>query len=606
MGDETTSNGSKKRRSVGPRKEQFLIAKRPGPTPFGLQPLSLDMVKSALERDPEIQVKRLIKPRGIGLLGETTAEDRTVIVAELAPDRVAMLAQQPQLLCEPDRPVTYAEPMPEIRFDPGIVVPSATGFEATIVVTGPDDTPVEGATVALIGTAWPGQGVTDAAGRVTVRMLADSPSTVRALYVKPRADHWSLYLGSPSLDPAHENRVVLSRIEQVAAPGAGGETLGWGQLSMRLDQVPPELRGKGVKVAVIDSGTATSHRDLAAARVGIDVVSGNAEGWHDDAIAHGSHCAGIIVGAQNGAGIRGFAPDAELLTVKIFPDGRFSHIIEALNFCIERGADVVNLSLGSEEPSLLVEQKILEAKHAGIACIVAAGNSASRVQFPARLPHVLAVSAIGRRGQFPEDSYHAQAAPRDALARVTPEGYFAARFSCHGPEIGVCGPGVAVISSVPSDNFAAWDGTSMAAPHVTGLAALVLAHHPDFKGRYLARNAARVDRLFQILRESALPIDVGDRTRVGAGLPDAPRALGLQVRAPVGIGVGAPASDVLEQVRRVLEAAGVLSAGPSAVGPGVTPASVGGAFNVPMIPPPPSAREAMDDIGQRLRAYGII
>jgi hypothetical protein len=67
----------------------------------------------------------------------------------------------------------------------------------------------------------------------------------------------------------------------------------------------------------------------------------------------------------------------------------------------------------------------------------------------------------------------------------------------------------------------------MAASHVTGLAALVLAHHPDFRGPFKSRNADRVDRLFQILRASAQPIHVGDARRTGFGMPDVLVALGL-------------------------------------------------------------------------------
>jgi hypothetical protein len=73
----------------------------------------------------------------------------------------------------------------------------------------------------------------------------------------------------------------------------------------------------------------------------------------------------------------------------------------------------------------------------------------------------------------------------------------------------------------------------MAAPHVTGLAALVLAHHPDFSGAFRARTAHRVARLFQILKASARPVNVGDPRRTGFGIPDAPTALGLQVTTHV-------------------------------------------------------------------------
>ena len=147
------------------------------------------------------------------------------------------------------------------------------------------------------------------------------------------------------------------------------------------------------------------------------------------------------------------------------------------------------------------------------------------MQYPASSPNVLAVAAIGRLGEFPLDSYHAQT----VQGMGGPDGYFSPRFTCFGPEIAVCAPGVAILSSVPPNDFAVWDGTSMAAPHVTGLAALVLAHHPDFAGPFKARNVQRVQRLFQILKASARPIGLGDPRRTGYGIPDAPTALGLQL-----------------------------------------------------------------------------
>jgi subtilisin family serine protease len=185
---------------------------------------------------------------------------------------------------------------------------------------------------------------------------------------------------------------------------------------------------------------------------------------------------------------------------------------------------VVNLSLGGAEPSEPLEQQIQRARRAGIACIVAAGNSGGPVQYPASSPNVLAVAAIGKLDEFPSDSYHAQTLTQN----VDANGYFTASFSCYGPQVGVCGPGVAVTSTVPPNNYAAWDGTSMAAPHITGLAALVLAHHPEFQGPLKARTADRVERLFQIIKMSARRVSQGDPTRTGLGLPDAIVAVGLQ------------------------------------------------------------------------------
>ena len=209
----------------------------------------------------------------------------------------------------------------------------------------------------------------------------------------------------------------------------------------------------------------------------------------------------------------------------------------------------MNLSLGTDQPSETLEQQLTRAKNLGIACIVAAGNSGGRVQYPASSPNVLAVSAIGKLGEFPANSYHAQ-----TVQGPTPDGYFSPSFTCFGPEIGVCAPGVAILSSVPPNNFAVWDGTSMAAPHVTGLAALVLAHHPDFQGAFKARGVQRVDRLFQIIKASARWLNLDDPRRTGFGVPDALIALGLQPPVP-GPHQMAPQSfvgDLLGQVGRPL------------------------------------------------------
>jgi subtilisin family serine protease len=160
------------------------------------------------------------------------------------------------------------------------------------------------------------------------------------------------------------------------------------------------------------------------------------------------------------------------------------------------------------------------ARQAGVAVVVAAGNSSGPVQFPASLSNVFCVSAVGQQGDFPADTYHQQTIP-SGPGVIGVNGIFAARFSCFGPQVKVCGPGVAIISSVPGGGYAAWDGTSMAAPHIAGLAALVAAQ-PRFST--LTRNAAKVDLLFQTILGSAANVGL-DSLHAGAGLPSAPLAL---------------------------------------------------------------------------------
>jgi subtilisin family serine protease len=113
---------------------------------------------------------------------------------------------------------------------------------------------------------------------------------------------------------------------------------------------------------------------------------------------------------------------------------------------------------------------------------------------------------------------------------LTPEGLFAAPFSCYGPGVDAAAPGVAVLSCSPQGDYTAIDGTGTASAHIAGLAALVLAHHEDFHGQLLPRGPGRVHHLFEIIaascRQLAAPGSM-EAARVGHGLPDALVALGL-------------------------------------------------------------------------------
>jgi subtilisin family serine protease len=171
------------------------------------------------------------------------------------------------------------------------------------------------------------------------------------------------------------------------------------------------------------------------------------------------------------------------------------------------------------------------ARQSGMVVVVAAGNSGGPVQFPARLPTALCVSALGQAGTFPPDTYHAQTVPPSQPGVISGAGgLFAPKFTCRGPEVRLCGPGVAIISSVPGGGMAAWDGTSMGAPHITGLAALVAAHHPAVAGA--PRNAARADQVLQMVLSLAQPVGL-DAQVAGAGVPLASATLAAASTEPV-------------------------------------------------------------------------
>ena len=221
-------------------------------------------------------------------------------------------------------------------------------------------------------------------------------------------------------------------------------------------------------------------------------------------MGHGTPCAGLIGAIRDRAhGIRGYAPDSELHVCKLPADARCSDLVVALDYCQQNGIDVACLGFGCERGSAIVEQRIAAAKQQGIGIIAAAGNSAGTVMFPACSPHVLAVGAIGQAGNYPEDS------PQAVQAAAATGELFVPQFSCRGPELDLCAPGVAVVGCQSPDGYAICDGTSLAAAHVAALAALILAHHSDFGGEFARRDFRRIERLFQIFsrtRRSRLAI----------------------------------------------------------------------------------------------------
>lgn len=516
------------------RRKQYLIAiRRTGDAnSLGVPPLALNMVEQALRSNSDIEVVDTLGPKGfVGVFADGLAGPPDVIVARMEESKAAILNQQApgQLIVEEDQPLCLLD----AALRPSLVtgrVADTRQLTVQIVVLGKDAAAVEGAEVYLYGEMLPAMGVTNSAGQVTLSLLGETVQTLRGIYVKPRSDYWSFYNSQPVIDPSQPNVVMLTPLSDTYTGLPDAQVMGWGQKAMRLDQVPPSLRGAGVKVAIIDSGATTSHQDLRGITQGFDALGKTTDSanWMIDESAHGTHCAGVIAGSEdNNLGIVGFAPSAEVHVCKIHPGGHISQLIDALEYCVAQRVDVVNLNVSISQYSEILQQELQRVTGLGTACVVAAGNSGGPVQFPASSPSVLAVAAIGRVGEFPPDSYHAQ-----TVQGPISEGYFSPRFTCFGPEIALCAPGVAVLSSVPPNNFATWDGTSTAAPHVTGLAALVLAHHPDFAGAYRAKSVHRVQRLYQILKASARPLSLGDSRRTGFGIPDAPTALTLRLAIP--------------------------------------------------------------------------
>jgi len=421
------------------------------------------------------------------------------------------------LVIEPDRYLRAASFAGSSRAA-AAMTPLSPGFAVTIQALSESGQPMEHAEVQITGEQGVARGLTGKDGKVDFTLYGELPETITELLVKARSGYRGLWRRWPNLQVDAVNKFNLEPLSLPTAPD-------WGGKAMRFDQLQNEFRGKGIKIALIDSGVATSHKQLAKIAHGID-LRGDAEGrsWSQDVLGHGTQCAGIIAAIPDAAsGVRGYAPEAELHVCRLPPDARCSDLLAALDYCVQNGIDVACLGFGCERGSAIVEQRIEAAKRNGVAMIAAAGNSAGAVLFPAFSPHVLAVGAIGQVGSYPEDSPQALQA---AAALPVAGGLFVPPFSCRGPELDLCAPGVAIVACQSPDGYSICDGTSLASAHVTALAALILAHHGDFRGGFARRDLQRVERLFQILKATAQPI--GHPWHTGAGLPDASRALGMR------------------------------------------------------------------------------
>lgn len=494
------------------RTERYLVAPAIRPVFPSAAESAGARVAGRLSEDPEIQVVRTIR----ATTDPARADGVPVIVVEMAPERAARLAASPDLLVEPDHPLHYgAAAMPVI--DPG-VAPQAEAAAVTLRVTNEEGTPIEEAAVHVISELPHDRAITDRNGTAKIMLTAAELDSIAGIYVRPRSDHWSAWLARPRLSGTSVNPIVCTTLDPTTAEAT------WSRTTMGFDRLPPTFRGHGVRLAIVDSGLAMTHTDVAdRVASGLDLVTQDEKAWQSDVIGSGTAVAGIIAATEEASRIVGLAPEVDLHMCKVSPGGRVGDLVEAIDHCIAQEVDIITFGPGTPYASWLVAQKIEEARQAGIACIAGTGNTPGPIAFPARLPTVLAVGAIGRLGTFPPDSYHAT----QLTGMPAADGYFPARLSASGPEVDVCAPGVAVTTTASPSGIGTVDGTAIAAAHVAALAALVLAHHPDFRSGFLARGPARVERLFAIIQTSCRPLPHIDPMRVGAGLPDAVMAVGL-------------------------------------------------------------------------------
>ena len=220
--------------------------------------------------------------------------------------------------------------------------------------------------------------------------------------------------------------------------------------------------GEGVTIAVIDTGVDLEHSEFTSRIIeGYDFVDNDTIA--NDGNGHGTHVAGTIAGSNDGVGITGVAYDSQIMPIRVLDNdgnGYTSDIIEGIRFAADNGADVINLSLGGGGYSQAMADIISYASNLGAVVVMAAGNSyGSYPDYPAAhaVNNGIAVGAVNQLGQLADFSNRAGS---NTLDYVT-------------------APGVDIFSSLPSNSYGTYSGTSMAAPHVAGVAGLLMSHNPD-------------------------------------------------------------------------------------------------------------------------------
>ncbi|WP_243128400.1 S8 family peptidase [Clostridium chromiireducens] len=255
---------------------------------------------------------------------------------------------------------------------------------------------------------------------------------------------------------------------------------------------------KEVKVAVLDTGVDYTHPDLAN-RVDVENGYNFVDNNYDtmDYNGHGTHISGIISAqGNNGIGLVGITGnlDVKILPIKVLDEsgyGETINIVKGIIYAVDSGADIINLSLGVQAKSELIAKAIEYAKSKGVFIVAAAGNdNENSDNFSPAGDGAFTVAAM---------NYN----------------YRKAYFSDYGNSIKVAAPGVQMLSTVPG-GYEAWDGTSMSAPVVSGIAAMLKAEKPDLS----------IKQIEDILQSTATDIMYEGRDQTsGYGLVNAYSAL---------------------------------------------------------------------------------
>lgn len=268
---------------------------------------------------------------------------------------------------------------------------------------------------------------------------------------------------NPNLQAIEDIELSINARPSKEAATAPSQKVPWGINMIHAQEANLYNRGAGVKVCVVDTGVDKTHSDLAT-----NIAGGKNFVWakgklnstaYGDDNGHGTHVSGTIAALDNGIGVIGVAPAAKIYAVKVLNsrgNGYLSDITDGIYECIAQGTQVINMSLGGQgDPNANspFRDAVTAARNAGIIVVVAAGNEGQDISntVPAGFSNVIAVSAVDSSLHFPSWS----------------------NFGLNGNDFAA--PGVSITSTWKRNTYNTISGTSMASPHVAGVAALLVS-----------------------------------------------------------------------------------------------------------------------------------
>ncbi|TLX47410.1 alkaline serine protease [Pseudoalteromonas phenolica] len=307
-----------------------------------------------------------------------------------------------------------------------------------------------------------------------------------ALTVSAQAEQVLPSINAVSMSLTSEQKALLAARSDVLSIEVDpkrylmAESTPYGINMVQANQLADTMSGNR-KVCIMDTGYTLNHPDLPSTGITGDdgYGSNNTGNWYNDGNGHGTHVAGTIAAiGGNGQGVVGVNPSGQLglHIVKVFNDsGRWAYgsdLVKAIEQCQLAGANVTSMSLGGSGQSNAERQAFANSYAQGMLHIAAAGNGGnSSMSYPASYDSVVSVAAVDSRENK-------------------------ASFSQYNSQVEIAAPGVGVNSTWNNNNYRSISGTSMATPHVSGVAALVWSHFPECNNQQIrdALNSTAKDK----------------------------------------------------------------------------------------------------------------